>query len=374
MRFRSLVSVLIAILTACSIAALYARDASQPDPALDAQIADAFAQATAADKAAHPDQAARIYWSIVDRFPDHPESPRAAKQAAYATDKLKDRDQSIAAFKRALELYPDSGHAPALKRCLALNYGAKGGKDAAIAELKDLIARFPTSDSTCYGLVNLGLLYISKVGKQNTDGVNWKYKEEADAAFRRVAETFPNKRDLCAKAEMYRAGIAFERVLAHRSTWEIASEQIQGMLNSYADAPGGIKARWEIMLAEIAMENSDASTALQRAEDILKSYPDCKLEVGWSHYIAGNACESKEDYATALTHYSAIIDAKYTEADNFANRDITLYSLRRSADCYSKLGQSDKELEAWLAIIERYPDDPVVEIARASVARLQGGK
>lgn len=374
MRFRSLVSVLIAILTACSIAALYARDASQPDPALDAQIADAFAQATAADKAAHPDQAARIYWSIVDRFPDHPESPRAAKQAAYATDKLKDRDQSIAAFKRALELYPDSGHAPALKRCLALNYGAKGDKDAAIAELKDLIARFPTSDSTCYGLVNLGLLYISKVGKQNTDGVNWKYKDDADSAFGKVVELFPGRRDVCARAELHRSGIAFERALAWRISWVDAIGQVKAVKEKYPDAPSYILARIELMQAEKAMLEKDHSSALQHTAKVLADYANCRLEVGWAHYVSGNACEKKKDYAAALSHYSTILAGNYTEADNFANRDITLYSLRRSADCYSKLGQSDKELEAWLAIIERYPDDPVVEIARASVARLQGGK
>ncbi|MGI6295753.1 MAG: tetratricopeptide repeat protein [Armatimonadota bacterium] len=94
----------------------------------------------------------------------------------------------------------------------------------------------------------------------------------------------------------------------------------------------------------------------------------------WSHYIAGNTCESRSDYATALVHYSAIIDGKYTEVDNFANRDITLYSLRRSANCYARLGQPDKERQMWEAIIQRYPDNPIAKIAEAELAKRVGGK
>lgn len=373
MRFRLFVFVLMVVLAAFSVS-LFAQSTPQSDPTLDAHVAEAFVEASAAAKSSNHDQAAQIYWSIAERFPDHADAPRAAKQAAYTIDKLGDRDKSIAAFKRALDMYPDSGYAPALKRCLALSYQAKGEKERAIRELDDLISRYPKSDAACLGLINLGLLHIAQVCKQNTDEQNWQRKEEADAAFRRVTETFPDKRDLCAKAEMYRAGIAFERALAQRSTWDIAAEQIRNVLSTYADAPGAIKARLEIMLAEIALENSDASAALQRAEDVLKSYPGCKLEMVWSHYIAGNACESRGDYATALTHYSAIIDGKYTEVDNFANRDITLYSLRRSANCYARLGQPDKERQMWEAIIQRYPDNPIAKIAEAELAKRVGGK
>ncbi|MGI6295751.1 MAG: tetratricopeptide repeat protein [Armatimonadota bacterium] len=372
MRFRLFVFVLIVVLAAFSVS-LFAQSTPQSDPTLDAHVAEAFVEASAAAKSSNHDQAAEIYWSIAERFPDHADAPRAAKQAAYTTDKLGDRDKSIAAFKRALDMYPDSGYAPALKRCLALSYQAKGEKERAIRELDDLISRYPKSDAACLGLINLGLLHIAQVCKQNTDEQNWQRKEEADAAFRRVTETFPDKRDLCAKAEMYRVGIAFERVLAQRSTWDIAAEQIRNVLSTYADAPGAIKARLEIMLAEIAMENGDYQDQARRADALIQAYPQCKLEIGWASLIAGYGYENTGDYATALKRYLLVIEGHYAVADNFKGLDVTLFCLMRSAECHVRTGETAKALDIWQTVLKNYPSSPKASLSAAMIAKY-GGK
>jgi outer membrane protein assembly factor BamD (BamD/ComL family) len=370
MSSRLLISMFIVLMLLCFAAPMYAQSA--PQPAANTPISNAFAQAKAADKANHPDQAAQILWSIADRFPNHPEAPRAAKQAAYATDKLKDRDQSIAAFKKALALYPNSQFVPALKRCLALNYQAKGDKDSAIAELKDLVARFPKHEEASEGLVNLGLLYTSQVGMNDSDAANWKRKDAADAAFKQLVDTFPNKRQLCAKAEMYRAGIAFEKVLAKRSTWDVASDQLQGVLDTYPDAPPAVRARCEIMLAEIAVKTGDTRGMADRAEKIIRSYPKCKLEVAWAHFLAGDACECEKRYSEALAHYTAILAGKYTKADNFKGIDITLFSLRRLGQVYTNLGMTKEAIADWQTLIKSYPGTGEAAFASESLSALGG--
>jgi tetratricopeptide (TPR) repeat protein len=372
MSSRLLISVFIVVSMICSASALYAQDAPQPDPAVDAQVADAFAQATNADKAKHPDQAAQILWSIVDRFPNHRESPRAAKQAAYATDKLKDRDKSIVAFKRALEAYPNSEYAPALKRGLALSYQAKGDKDSAIRELEDLVARFPKSDPASYGLVNLGLLYVSQVDKQNSDAVNWQLKEAADLAFKQAVELFPTNRDLCAMAEMYRSGIAFERALAKRMSWDDAIKQVQDVKDAYPGADPGILARLELMQAEKAQLQGNNADCAERMELVIRSYPTCKLEVGWAHYVCACAYELLGDYRRVLEHCRAVIDGEYTERENFKGRDIVLYCLMKSADSYVQLGDKVKACRTWRSVLSRYPNDPCAKLAKSRLEKYEG--
>lgn len=373
MIFRSVVStVAVCSLLLCG-AVSNAQDVRQPGPTVKAQIASSFAEGAAAAKAAHADHAAQIYWNIVERFPDHPDSPRAAKQAAYCIVSLRNFDNSIAALKRALTLYPKSEFAPAEKRCLAFAYSAKGDRDSAIVELKDLISQFPKSDEACEGLINLALAYTGKVSRKNSDEANWKLKDDADAAFKQVAEMFPAKREACAKAEMYRAGIAYERAREKRTTYRAAGSQIQSVLDAYPDAPAAIRARGAIMLAEMALDGGDASVAAQRAEAVLKSYPTCRLEVGWANYLAGNAYEEIRRYDSALVHYTAVIDGKYTKAENFKDRDITLYSLLRSAECYKKIGQVEKAKAALEAVVAAYPKTAASENAKASLQKLSVG-
>jgi tetratricopeptide (TPR) repeat protein len=364
----------IVLMLLCFAAPMYAQSAPQAPATDNSQISSAFAQAKTADKAKHPDQAAQILWRIVDQFPNHKESPRAAKQAAYLTDELKDRDKSIAAFKKALALYPNSEFVPVLKKCLALSYQAKGDKDSAIAELKDLVARFPKSEATSDGLVNLGLLYVSQVGLQDPADVEWKHKDLADAAFKQVVDTFPGKRALCAKAEMYRSGIAFERVLAGKSTWEKTSDQLQKLLDTYSDADPAVRARCEIMLAEIAMRRGDADATADGAEKVIATYPKCKLEAGWAHYLAGNAYETGKHFTEAAAHYSAVLAGNYTKASNFRDVDITLYSLRRLGEVYTNLGMTKEAAADWQTLIKLYPETKEAQLAAARLSKLEGSK
>jgi tetratricopeptide (TPR) repeat protein len=374
MRFRSLVSVFIVVLLICFAAALHAQDAPQPAPAADAQVSSAFAQATVADKAKHPDQAAQILWNLVDQFPNHPQAPKAAKQAAYLTDKLKDRDQSIAAFKRALELYPNSEYAPVLKRCLALNYEAKGDKGSAISEFRDLVARFPRSDAACFGLVNLGLLYVSQVAKDKTDAANWQLKDDADAAFKQVVDTFPAKRDMCAKAELYRAGIAFERALANRISWDAAIKQVQSVKRAYPGADPGILARLELMSIENDMLDHKYADVAANAEKLIEAYPTCKLELGWARLLAGDARTELGEYDNAMAHYQAVINGKYTPADNFAGRDVTTSAMVSIGDCYNRMGQPGKAKEVWQSLIAGHAGSWDAEVAQRRLDLLKGGK
>lgn len=362
---RSVVSIAVVLSLLCAGAALCAQDAQQQtDAIIKNAIRSAFQQAAAADKAAHPDQAAQLYWSVVDRFPNHPDSPRAAKQAAYATDKLKDRDKSIAAFKRALDKYPNSEYVPVLKRCLALNYEAKGDKDSAITELKDLAARFPKSEPASYGLVNLGLLYVSQISKGGQSEQDWKLRDDADAAFKQVVDTFPAKKDICARAELMRAGIAFERAMAGRTDWDEAIKQVQGVKDAYPKAPKYLLARLDLMQGEKKRLDHDNVAAAKLMDAVVANYPQCKLEIGWATYIAGHAYESLGDFNTALARYQAVINGKYTAADNFGDRDVTLYSLLQSAECYQQLGQVDKAREIWQSILVNYPNAPKAQMAQ----------
>ena len=372
MRFRLFVFVLMVVLAALS-ASLYAQNAPQPDAMLDAHVAEAFVEASAAAKSSNHDQAAQIYWSIAERFPDHADAPRAAKQAAYTIDRLGDRDRSIAAFKRALDMYPDSGYTPALKRCLALSYQAKGDKETAIRELDDLVSRYPKSDAAGLGLINLGLLHIAQVCKQNTDEQNWQRKEEADAAFSRVTETFPDKRDLCAKAEMYRAGIAFERALAKRMSWDDAIKQVQAVKEAFPDADKAILARLELMQAEKLLFGKRYSDVVARSESLIESYPNCKLEVGWAHLLAGEADLELGESAKALAHCQIVANGNYTESDNFKDRDVTRSALVSIGDCYQKMGQLDKARDAWQNVITTYPGAWEAEVAQARLDRTKEG-
>jgi TolA-binding protein len=373
MRFRSFVSVFIVVLLICFAATLYAQDAPQPDPAVDAQVSSAFAQAAAADKAAYVDQAAQIYWSIVDRFPDHPLAPTAAKQAAYATDKLKDRDKSIAAFKRAVDTYPNSEFAPVLKRSLALSYQAKGDKVSAINELKDLVARFPKSDPASEGLVNLGLLYVSQVSKDRSDAENWTLKDDADAALKQVVDTFPAKRDVCARAELMRAGIAFERAWANRMSWDDAIKQVQGVKDAYPDAPKDALARLDLMQAEKKRNDGDNASAAKLMDAIVANYPMCKQEIGWANYIAGHAYEDMGNYTTALERYQAVVKGDYSAKDNFKDRDVALYCLLQSAECYVQLKRIDDAKAIWESILIKYPNAPKAQIAVDRLKEIGGG-
>lgn len=368
---RASVCVVVGLLLASAIV-VCAQDLPQPASPIDAQVSTTMAQAVAADKAKHPEIAARLYWRIVDRFPNHREAPKAAKLAAYCTDKLKDRDASIAAFKSALQLYPTSEFVPAMKRCLALNYDAKGDKDSAIAELKDLITRFPKSDEACNSLINLGLLYVGQVGKQNTDAINWKHKDDADAAFKQLVDAFPTNRVLCAKAEMYRAGIALERARRKVITREAAKNQIERMLRNYPDAPAEMRARCEIMLAEMAFEAGRDTEAAKRAGEVVKNYPKCKLEVGWANYLCGAAEERLGDLPNALEHYNAVINGNYGKADNFKDRNVALYCLVRAGYCYANLGQTDIARKTFQRVVDDYPTSIQATGARSRLARMNG--
>lgn len=354
---------------------LFAQDTSASQiAAVNAQVADAFTQAAASVKAKHPELAVQIYWSIVNRFPNHPDSPRAAKQAAYATEALKDRDASITAYKKALDLYPMSGYVPALKMRLAHSYEAKGDKTSAISELKDLIAKFPKSDAACEGLINLGLLYISRVGESKKNAVNWQLKDDADAVFKQAIDEFPSRRDICAKAELYRAGIAFERAKAGRVSWDQAIAQIQAVKDAHPDAPKAILARLELMEAEKALKNQDNSLALEHAESVISSYSDCRIELGWAHYLAGFASEQVNNIKGAIDHYSAVLSGNYTKADNFHDRDVTLYCLVRSGYCYAKQGEKDLATQAFQRVADAYPGTAQAKEAAAQLAKLKADR
>jgi|GEM_PF-3687870 len=365
MHSRSLPLLLIAILVFSITTVSYAQYAGQGSP-VDAL----FVQADAANAEKDYARAAQLYDAIVAQFPNDPRAPEASNKWAYAVDAQGDQDKSIAAFAQALKEYPTSTYAPGLKRSLAMAYKAKGDLDTAIKQLRELVVQYPKSPVAPEAQISIGHLYTLKVDKKNTVEVNWGFKEQAYKAWEAVFTLFPDNFEKGAEAALYCSGIAVERAHDGRQKRQDAIDQVRALIDANKSGPKWILARCVLLVSEMALGADDDEIALEWAQAGIKNYPDCKLEVGFAHYVAGNALESQKHYDEALQHYQIIIDGNYTKADNFKDRDVNLYAMRRSCDCYKNLKQPDKEREAWQALVDKYPKDPIAALAKKRIAEL----
>lgn len=368
---RSLILTLLLALVLCMPLALYAQDQSQAQSPGSA-VASAFSQGDSLTAAKNHEGAAKAYWTIVEAYPTDPRAPEAAMKYAKAVESLGDDDRSIGAYRQALAAYPKSDYAPGMKWSVALIQSHKKDHTAAAKEFEELAVTYPDSPLAPDAQICSGHQRIGMISSKLTNHDNWVLKEEADAAWKKTTELFPKNTAKCAEAELYRAGIAFERASAKITTWDVAIQQIRGVKASYPDAPKWILARLDLMQAERTRADGDDKAAAAQLDALVKAYPDCKLEIGWANYVAGNSYEDLGDFTTALARYQAVVNGNYTQKDNFRDRDVALYCLLQSGECYEKLGQTDKAREIWQSVLVKYPDAPKAEMARNRLKQISG--
>lgn len=358
MRFKSLISIALVAVSVCMSSALYAQTAN------DDQAKAALDQANGAIRADN---------EMLAQYPTHAETPKVALHLAHCYEMTKHWTSALDTYNMIASKYPDDPVVPEANYNAAQRYWAKRDYDTAIQKCSDVVTRFPKSSYAPGAQFKIGMLYVAKRPQGKTPEEKADFKNKADAAFAKVVELYPNDKELCAKVELQRSGIAFERALDGAITWDAAVKQIQAAKEACPNAPKSVSARIELILIEKDMLDHKYADVATNAEKFIDTYSTCKLEVGWARLLAGNARVELGNYDKALAHYQAVIDGKYTSADNFSSRNVTSSAMVYIGDCYTRMGQPDKAKEEWQGVISSYPDSMDARVAKGRLNAMSGG-
>jgi len=185
------------------------------------QVDSIIDQAKAAAEAKDYSRALLLFQAVITQFADHPRAPEAGIQIGHCHLKLSNRDAALQAFKYVVDTYRTSEYAPEAKQSLACCYTAKKDVESAIREFAELVDQYRASDQAPNAQLRIGYLNMNKLrdAKKQTD--RNRCRSEADSAFKKLVELFPENRSMCAEAELQRAGIIFERALDKEVSWQI---------------------------------------------------------------------------------------------------------------------------------------------------------
>jgi TolA-binding protein len=307
---------------------------------------------------------------------------------------------AIRSLKKILQSYPESRHFERAYFLLAESYHrmfeAKVSEHfiETIKHYQGAVSRFPTSEYVADAMLSMGNCYFKA-----------KNYYEAMAYFNHVLDQHKNH-PAAAEALLQRG-----RVLAVRKQPQRAMTSFQELEKRYPDTRLATRAKIEIAKALFSMQSFKRS--LRTLDEVIATRPDevykdpeILLYAGYDYYELGQLSEARDVFARLLNYYpevqsnhlvlTRIADIYRDEgaedkasklyalvASTYPETEGGVISLLRLAHIDEKTGTKDPPLEIgggslgktahdiYEQVIEKYPDNPLSQLAMLRLAALQ---
>ena len=151
---------------------------------------------------------------------------------------------------------------------------------------------------------------------------------------------------------------AAQRSNSPEAIYEQVKPKFEEIIKKYGSTAAGKAAL--LKYADIAYQTSDYDTAIEMYQKALDAY-DNNGELK-SFILNGLAYsyESKDDYKQAAEYFNRIVNDKSS-----VMKDQALYNLGR---IYGKMGESEKQQDAYNRIVSDYPDSMYYQLAKEKLA------
>ena len=328
------------------------------------------------------ENALTYYKLIVEKFPASGLIPEAIRSMQYCYNALGQPDEALKIADSYVETNPKSPYAADFVfQKGEMFYSGKKYSDA-ISEYEHFIKKFPTSEKTTEALYWMGKSYL------NIDDL-----DNAEKTFSTIVKKYPESE--FAPLALLELGL----IKKEKADLSAADSVFQKVLDKYGDNPIAAQAGYE--MAMLVLYNGDTTRALNILKNTGKKYADtefgeqCIYRVamyyrnkGWldsaitefvkltksnldanmaaeAGYRIGEIYKREQDCAHAIEAYTFV-------KNNFAGiEDWFTLSMLNMGECYERLGDIEKAVETYRAVVTLRPDDDFGKTAKRRIAALE---
>lgn len=382
-------------------------------------------------KLGQPDEAARVFRSFAQKYPENPLAKQALLQVADAKLSTDSFEEAIAEYRKSLESEPN----PAIRRDIlhriAITYHNMGinlersEKPEEAAEkfkasadtFEQILKEFPGSSYTAEANLRIGDYYLSEAEDPlksveyhqaaydvDPDGpyagralkgvalARFKAKDYDTACqlFLRLMKNHPDV-SLNEKAYAWTGERLFEQ-----EKWDDAAAAFQALLDGIEDYPSPEKVMFRI--AECRKKAGDAGKAIAMFEQVIETAPRSSVGVESKYQIA-QLLETQEKFDEAMALYAEaadsstgdtaararfrlgeLLEAREEYADAAKNymivaillmhEDLSPEALWRAGQCHEKAGKTAQAKKVYTDVLAEYPDTKQAEKAQERLAKL----
>jgi TolA-binding protein len=344
------------------------------------------------------EMAAQEYEKVFDLYPLSSYGLRAPVYIAEHYQKS-DPAQAEKAYRRAvrgyeklINDYSGTSVVPVIRNYLGAVYVSQGKWDDALAVWQETLNEYPQSPIGALSLFSIGELYkrqikdLQKAIEVYEDFVS-KYPEsqiikqakfqiarlyllkedfsKAKAAFKEIADTYPQDKELCAFARLSLAACADSE-----GRWYAALKEYDKLMVDYPDSSAALQAPLLIAQHYIKVNLPDKAEnafreAIAKYENIISRSPQSRLAMEAQDLITLSRISQKE--------WQKAVESMQVLIKNYPDNPKAITSLFAIAAIYHKqMNLPEKAAEAYAEFIEKYPGHFLAGISKTQLKTLAG--